>query len=65
LEETSLGGNMLKKELNQLKWNTKSKNEKKSKNAIEKFDDFSNGVIVLHPMQIRSFILGIAKREQR
>ena len=65
LEETSLGGNMLKNELNQLKWNTKSKNDKTSTNAIEKLDDFSNGVIVLHPMQIRSFILGIAKREQR
>lgn len=64
LEETSLGGDVLKKELNPLKWNTKSKNDHKSTNPIEKLDDFSNGVIVLHPMQIRSFILGVVKRKQ-
>ena len=55
---------MWKKELNRLNWNTKSKNDKPSTNPIAKLDDFSKKIIVLHPMQIRSFILGVAKREQ-
>ena len=63
LEETVLGGNMWNKELNRLKWNAANGEETKFKNSSRHFknsEDISNGNIVLHPMQIRSFILQTA-----
>lgn len=58
LEETVLGGNMWKKDLNRLKWSILN-NDKKSTNPHLSInsDEISTKEIVLNPMQIRSFVL--------
>lgn len=62
VEETTLGGNQLKKDSQRFFWKEVNELQKKNSSETSTVVDIEN--IVLHPMQIRTFIIKIQKKSK-